>query len=110
VLAFSAESTDSCLSAAKVWKSLKRRVSSAPRPGAGGGPRETPQKARRDQGEIEGCFGAEDAMRCDTWLLRTCKGGHRTRQTQGAPRVKVFRPHEDTLEACTMRGVIVIPL
>jgi hypothetical protein len=43
--------------------------------GDGGGPGETPQKARRDQGEIVGCFGAKDAMRCDTWLLRTCKGG-----------------------------------
>jgi hypothetical protein len=75
VLAFGAESTNSCLSAPKVWKSPKRRVSSAPRPRAGGGPGEMPQKARRDQGEIEGCLGAEDAMRCDTWLLRTCKGG-----------------------------------
>jgi hypothetical protein len=33
------------------------------------------QKARRDQGEIMGCFGVEGAVRCDTWLLRTCKGG-----------------------------------
>jgi hypothetical protein len=43
--------------------------------GAGGGPGEMSQKARRDQGEIVGCFGAEGAVRCDTWLLRTCKGG-----------------------------------
>jgi hypothetical protein len=57
-----------------------------------------------------GCFGAEGAGRRDTWLLQACKGGHRTRQRQGAPRVKVFQPYEDTLEACTTRGVTVIPL
>jgi hypothetical protein len=43
--------------------------------GAGGGPGEMSQEARCDQGGIVGCFGAEGAMRCDTWLLRTCKGG-----------------------------------
>jgi hypothetical protein len=36
---------------------------------------EMSQKARRDQGEIVGCFGAEGAVRRGTWLLRTCKGG-----------------------------------
>jgi hypothetical protein len=34
-----------------------------------------PRKARRDQGEIVGYFGAEGTMRRDTWLLQTCKGG-----------------------------------
>jgi hypothetical protein len=43
--------------------------------GAGGGPGEMSQNARCDRGGIVGCFGAEGAMRCDTWLLRTCKGG-----------------------------------
>jgi hypothetical protein len=56
-----------------------------------------------------GCFGTEGALRRDTWLLQSVKG-HHTRQKQGAPRVKVFRPYEDTLEACTTRGVTVIPL
>jgi hypothetical protein len=75
VLTFGAEGTDGCASAPKIWRSLKRRVSRTPRPGAGGGPGETSPKARRDQGEILGYFGAEGAVRCDTWLLRTCKGG-----------------------------------
>jgi hypothetical protein len=75
VLAFGAEGTDGCASAPKIWRSLKRRASGTPRPGAGGGPGEMFQKARRDQGEVLGCLGAEGAVRCDTWLLRTCKGG-----------------------------------
>jgi hypothetical protein len=33
------------------------------------------RKTRRDQGEIMGCFGTEGAVRRDTWLLQTCKGG-----------------------------------
>jgi hypothetical protein len=41
------------------------------------------RKARRDQGEIVGCFGAEGAVRRDTWPLQMCKGGHRTRRRQG---------------------------
>jgi hypothetical protein len=41
-------------------------------------------KARRDQGEILGCFGAEGAVRCDTWLLRTCKRGTVQAETRGA--------------------------
>jgi hypothetical protein len=32
------------------------------------------------------------------------------KQREEAPCVKVARPCEDTLEACTMRGVTVIPL
>jgi hypothetical protein len=64
VLAFGAEGTDA--SAPKVWRSLKRRASRTPRPGAGGGPGETSPKARHDQGEILGCFKAEGAVRCDT--------------------------------------------
>jgi hypothetical protein len=35
--------------------------------------------------------------------------GCRTKQGQKAPRVKAFRPYEDTLEACARRGVTVIP-
>jgi hypothetical protein len=35
----------------------------------------TSLKARRDQGEILGCFSAEGAACCDTWPRRTCKGG-----------------------------------
>jgi hypothetical protein len=84
VLAFGAESTDSCASTPKVWKSQKRRASRTPRPGAGGGPGGMPRKARRDRGEILGYFGAEGAVRCDTWLLRTCKGGTVRAETRGA--------------------------
>jgi hypothetical protein len=36
--------------------------------------------------------------------------GHRTKQRQDAPRVKVAWPYEDTLEACTTRVVTVMPL
>jgi hypothetical protein len=84
VLAFSAESTDGRVSAPRVWKSQKRRESSAPRPGAGGGPGKMSQKARRGQGEIVGCFGAEGAVRRGTWLLRTCKGGTYEAESRGA--------------------------
>jgi hypothetical protein len=35
---------------------------------------------------------------------------HRTKQRQEAPRVKGAWPCEDTLAACTMQGVTVIPL
>jgi hypothetical protein len=75
VLAFGAEGTGSCASAPKVWKSQKCRASRTPRPGAGGGTDEMSREARRDRGEVLGCFGAEGAVRCDTWLLRTCKEG-----------------------------------
>jgi hypothetical protein len=33
------------------------------------------REARRDRGEVLGCFGAKGAVRCDTWLLRMCKEG-----------------------------------
>jgi hypothetical protein len=36
--------------------------------------------------------------------------GRRTKQRQGAQRVKAVWPCEDTLEACTTRGVTVMPL
>jgi hypothetical protein len=42
------------------------------------------QKTRRDQGEIVGYFGAEGAARCDTWLLRMCKGAPYEAETGGA--------------------------
>jgi hypothetical protein len=84
VLAFGAESTDSCASAPKVWRSQERRASRTPRPGAGGGPGEMSRKARRDRGGILGCFSAEGAVRCDTWLLRTCKGAPHEAETRGA--------------------------
>jgi hypothetical protein len=109
VLTFGTESTDGRLSAPKVWSNQKRRTSGAPRLGAGGGPGEMSRKARRDQGEIVGCFGAEGAVRRSTWLLQTCKGGTVRGRDKG-PRVKVYRPYEDTLEACTTRGVTVMPL
>jgi hypothetical protein len=35
--------------------------------------------------------------------------GRRTKQRQGAQRVKVVWLCEDTLEACTTRGVTVMP-
>jgi hypothetical protein len=35
--------------------------------------------------------------------------GHRTKQRQDVPRVEVAGPCEDTLEACTTRGVTVMP-
>jgi hypothetical protein len=66
-----------------------------------------------------GRLGAEGATRVvalalpkgchDTWLQWMCKG-HRTKLRQEAPRVKVAWPYEDTLEACTTRGVTVMPL
>jgi hypothetical protein len=33
------------------------------------------REARHDWGEVLGCFSAENAVRCDTWLLRMCKEG-----------------------------------
>jgi hypothetical protein len=69
------------------------------------------------------CPGKPDASKAGSWVVSAPKvrravirgcykrvKGHRTRQKQGAPRVKVFRPYEDTLEAGTTRGVTVIPL
>jgi hypothetical protein len=67
------------------------------------------------------CPEKPDATRARSWavsapkvrcaMIRGCckrVKGHRTRQRQGARHVKVFRPYEDTLEACTTRGVTVI--
>jgi hypothetical protein len=51
-----------------------RSATGAPRLGNGGGLGELSRKARRVQGEVMGCFGAEGAGRRDTWLLQTCKG------------------------------------
>jgi hypothetical protein len=31
-----------------------------------------------------GCFGAEGAVHCDTWLLQTCKGAPYKAETRGA--------------------------
>jgi hypothetical protein len=45
---------------------------------------EMSRKARRDQSRIVGCLGAEGAVRCDTWLLRTCKGAPYEAETRGA--------------------------
>jgi hypothetical protein len=59
----------------KVWRNQKRRASGAPRLRDGGGPGEMSRKARRDKGEIVGCFGAEGVVRRSTCLLQTCKGG-----------------------------------
>jgi hypothetical protein len=42
------------------------------------------QKARRDQSRIMGCLGAEGVVRCDTWLLQTCKGAPYKAETRGA--------------------------
>jgi hypothetical protein len=75
VLAFGAEGTGTYASAPKVRRSQKRRASRTPRPGAGGGTGEMSREARRDRSEVLGCFGTEGAVRCDTWLLRTCKEG-----------------------------------
>jgi hypothetical protein len=67
-------------------------------------------KVRRDRSWTQGCLGTEGAALLDTWLPPTSKGGHHMWRRQGVPRVKVFRPYEDTLEAFTTRGVTVIPL
>jgi hypothetical protein len=76
--------------------------------GASSGTGKMSGKARRDRSRILGCFGTEGAVLLDMWLPPTCKEG--TARRQGVPRVKVVRPYEDTLEACTTRGVTVIPL
>jgi hypothetical protein len=55
-------------------------------------------------------FGTEGATILDTWPLPTCKVGLRSGRKQGRPRVKAFRPYEDTLEACTTWGLTIIPL
>jgi hypothetical protein len=52
-------------------------------------------------------------LRREGSIIRGCSERvkeRRTKQRQEAPRVKVARPCEDTLEACTTRGVTVIPL
>jgi hypothetical protein len=83
-LTFGAEGTGGCVSAPKVCRSLKCHAPRTLRPGAGGGPGEMSQAARRVQGEILSCFGAEGAARCDTWLRRTCKGAPYEAETRGA--------------------------
>jgi hypothetical protein len=42
------------------------------------------RKARRYQSRIMGCLGAEGTVRCDTWLLQTCKGAPYKAETRGA--------------------------
>jgi hypothetical protein len=42
------------------------------------------RKTRRVQSRIVGCFGAEGAVRRDTWLLQTCKGALYEAETRGA--------------------------
>jgi hypothetical protein len=42
------------------------------------------RKTRRVQSRIVGCFGAEGALRRDTWLLQTCKGAPYEAETRGA--------------------------
>jgi hypothetical protein len=74
-LAFGAEGTGGCVSALKIYRSQKYHAPRTLRPGAGGGPGEMSPTARRIQGEILSCSGAEGAACCDTWLRRTCKGG-----------------------------------
>jgi hypothetical protein len=70
---------------------MKRHTSGAPRLGDGGGLGEMTRKTRRDQSRIVGCFGAEGAVRRDTWLLQMCKGAPYEAETRGAA-LKVFRP------------------
>jgi hypothetical protein len=41
------------------------------------------RKTRRDQRRTVGCFGAEGAVRRDTWLLQTCKGAPYEAETRG---------------------------
>jgi hypothetical protein len=75
VLTFGAESAYGGLSAPKVLRDRMRHALGAPRLGNGSDPDEVSRKTRRGQGEVVGCFGAEGAVRCNTWLLQTCKGG-----------------------------------
>jgi hypothetical protein len=53
------------------------------------------RKTRRVRSRIAGCFGAEGAVRRDTWLLQTCKGAPYKAETRGATckGVSVVRRH-----------------
>jgi hypothetical protein len=53
------------------------------------------RKTRRNQGKIMGCFGAEAAVRRDTWLLQTCRGAPYEVEARGATckGVSVVRRH-----------------
>jgi hypothetical protein len=80
-------------SAPKVWRGdlRRRRCEGAKRRDASGGP-----WLRRD-----GAMTRGHSKRVK---------GRRTKQIQGAQRVKGVWPCEDTLEACTTRGLTVMPL
>jgi hypothetical protein len=53
------------------------------------------RKIWRNQSRIVGCLDAEGAVRCDTWLLQTCKGAPYEADTRGAAckGVSVMRRH-----------------
>jgi hypothetical protein len=99
VPAFGAERADGRLSAPKVWRNQKCHVSGAPRLGDGGGLGEMSRKTRRNQGKIVGCFGAEGAVRRDTWLLQACKAAPYEADTKGAAckGVSAVRRHAGSL-------------
>jgi hypothetical protein len=78
--------------------------------GAGGGMGEMSGEARRNRSKILGCFGTEGAALLDTWPPRTCKEVTVRGGDKGCRVYRCFRPYEDALEACTTRGVTVIPL
>jgi hypothetical protein len=77
--------------------------------GAGGGPGEMSQRAQCDRGGIVGCSAPKVRCAATRGCCERVKEAPYEAEAR-APRVKVFRPYEDTLEACTTRGVTIIPL
>jgi hypothetical protein len=56
-------------------RSQECRASGTPQAGAGSGTGVMSQEAQRGRSDVPSCFGTEGAVRCDTWMLRTCKEG-----------------------------------
>jgi hypothetical protein len=93
VPAFSAEGTGEM--SRKVRRNQGRIAASAP-------------KVRRDQGRV--AASVPEVRRPWTHGCRRRVKRAPYEAEARVPRVKAFRPYEDTLEACTTRGVTVVPL
>jgi hypothetical protein len=92
VLAFGAESTDSCFSAPKVWKSQKRHASSAPRPGL---------EAARAR-----CPKRHDATRAGSWAASAPKV--RCAATRGCCERVKGAPYEAATRGAACKGVSAV--
>jgi hypothetical protein len=109
VPAFGAEGTDGCTPVTKVREDQEHGAPAGNiAPGASGGTGEMSGEVRRDQGRIA---TSVPKVRC-SWT-RSCRRRVKRAPYEAetrVPCVKAFRPYEDMLEACTTRGVTVIPL